>query len=154
MKKIILVSMTLLLLAVCSTLFSLSSCTKTFADTKTDTVYKCQSTINGLWIGSVTVDGRPDMTHYYSLIIKPDGTMINDTKNAQGTQDLNVGKWTLLGDTLTCITTCVYGIPENLGIVEKHTAIFNQSTGTLTSGTWENYPNPYGKGTFTVTKVN
>lgn len=111
------------------------------------------SKIEGLWIGYYTVDGQPGMgQQYFSFVIKPDGTLINDTKG-ENQQHLSLGTWTLTGDSFAATATCVYGLPVNMGIVENHTATFNKSNGTLTSGVWKNVPPRTGLGTFVLTKV-
>ena len=111
------------------------------------------NSIEGLWIGSYTADGFPNLgQQYYSLIIKPDGTVINDTE-AENEQHLAPGTWTLTGDSFTCTTTCVYGFPVNIGVTQTHTATFDKTNGTLTNGVWENVPPKVGSGTFTLTKV-
>ena len=108
---------------------------------------------HGLWIGAYKVDGEPRFgEQYFSFIIKPDGTMINDTK-WEGQQHISVGSWTLNGNLLSCTATCISGLPSNLGIKEKHEAKIDKSTGIL-SGTWKNAPPLNGSGTFTLTKVN
>ena len=110
-------------------------------------------TIQGLWIGTYKVDGQADLgEQYFSLIIKPDGTMIADTKG-QNLQHLAPGTWSLTGTALTCTFTCVYGLPSNIGIKEISNATWDK-TGKLT-GTWKNDPvTPEGSGTITLTKVN
>ena|SRR5688572_4460568 len=111
------------------------------------------TSIEGLWIGSYAVDGQPGAgLRYYSLIIKPDGTVINDTK-AENQQHLAPGTWTLTGDSFTCTTTCVYGLPINIEVTQTHTATFDKTNGTLTNGTWVTAPPKVGSGTFTLTKV-
>jgi len=108
--------------------------------------------IQGLWIGTYTVDNQPDLgQQYFSLIIKPDGTMIADTRGLDK-QHLAPGTWNLSHDTLTCSFTCVYGLPINIGVTEKSTAVWDKS-GTLT-GTWQNDPTPTGSGKITLTKVD
>ncbi len=121
---------------------------------KDDTPKPGTHIIQGLWIGLYSVDGHPETTpEYFSFVIKPDGTIINDTK-ALNQQHLNIGTWTLAGDSsFSCTTTCVYGLPNNIGVVENHTAKFSKSAGTLSNGVWKNVPPLNGSGTFTLTKV-
>ena len=129
-------------------LFQLSSCEKNDV-----TPLPTTHTIEGLWIGSYTVNGQPNLgNQYFSFSIKPDGTVVNDTKG-ENMQHLNIGNWTLTGDSLSCTTTCVYGLSSNLGVVEKHTAKFDKIKGTLTNGIWKNVPPMNGSGTFSLTKV-
>jgi hypothetical protein len=109
--------------------------------------------IEGLWIGSYSVDGQPSLgEQYYSVVIKPDGTMIEDTKWS-GKQHLSIGTWKLDHDTLNYTATCVYGLTANVGTTEKHAAIFDASKGTLSSGKWQNVP-VSGSGTFTASRIN
>ncbi|MDE3250073.1 MAG: hypothetical protein KGO82_15525 [Bacteroidota bacterium] len=122
------------------------SCSKSNSTTSTP------PTIYGLWTGTYLVNGVARPPQYYSLIIKTDGTCVNETMG-DGQQHFSPGNWTLVKDTLTCITTCVYGLPSNIGVTQKHTAVFNSTQGTLTLGVWQNYPTPTGTGTFTLTKV-
>jgi hypothetical protein len=146
MKKLLMSTIVLITFSISAILFQASCVKEIKADTPTT------STINGLWIGSYTVDGQPDLgQQYFSLIIKPDGTMIADTKG-QNVQHLAPGTWELSGSTLTCSFTCVYGLPVNIGVKEISTAAWDK-TGKLT-GTWKNDPSPGGSGTITLTKVN
>ena len=140
-------SVALVTFAVASLVFQISSCKKATAQT-TPTHYP----IEGLWTGTYSVDGSPGLgDQYFSFIIKPDGTMINDTKYT-GEQNLAIGTWTLTGHTLTCNFTNIYGQPAHLGVVETSTATWDE-TARLTSGVWQNVP-PSGSGTFTLNRVN
>ena len=108
--------------------------------------------IEGLWIGTYSVDGFPNLgQQYFSYVIKPDGTLINDTKS-NNNQNLCVGTWALTGTTLTATYEVVYGEAANIGIEQLSTATWEKS-GKLT-GTWQNPINASQKGTFTVTRVN
>ena len=109
------------------------------------------SSIEGLWVGLYTVDGQVGQ-RYFSFVIKPDGTVIND-KKAENQQYLSIGTWTLTRDLFECTATCVYGLPINMGVTETHTAEFDKANGTLTNGIWKNVPPLDGSGTFTLTKV-
>lgn len=112
---------------------------------------RSSSSIEGLWVGLYTVDGQLGQ-RYYSFVIKPDGTIINDTK-VENQQQLNIGSWTLTGDSFECTTTCVYGLPERVGVTETHTATFDKANGALINGAWKTVPPTNGSGTFTLTKV-
>ncbi|MEP6749532.1 MAG: hypothetical protein ABJB86_17475 [Bacteroidota bacterium] len=126
----------------------MSSCKK--ANAQTSASYSIQ----GLWIGTYTVDGQLNLgQQYFSFIIKPDGTMINDTKGAN-VQHLSPGTWALTGDTLSCTYTSVYGSPSNIGVTETSKAYFSKTGGTLSSGIWKNVAPLTGSGTFTLTRVN
>ena len=121
-----------------------SGCTK-------DNDPQTNATIEGLWIGTYTVDGYPNLgQQYFSFIIKPDGTMINDTK-AENKQHIALGTWTLTGNAFSSSFKCIYGLPVNIGITETSTATLDKA-GKLT-GTWSNIAPLTGGGTITLTKV-
>jgi hypothetical protein len=128
-------------------IFQISSCSKD------DTPAPSNASIYGLWAGTYATNGAAGVEEYFSLIFKPDGSLINDTKG-NNQQHINLGIWSLTGDQITCNVTCVYGLPANLGIQEEFTATFDKATGKITKGTWKNTPPLNGSGTFQVVKVN
>jgi len=111
-----------------------------------------QSKIEGLWIGTYTVDQTPSAGQQYaSYSIKPDGTMISDSKNI-GVQNICIGTWTLTGTTFSSSYHVIYGDSQNIGITQTITATLD-NTGKL-SGTWVNNDSGNYSGTFTMTRVN
>jgi hypothetical protein len=147
MRKLLMGSIALTTFAAAIAIFQIASCKKTDAQPPSTT------SIEGLWIGTYTVDGKPDWgEQYFSFVIKPDGTVINDTEG-ESQQHLSIGTWALAGDKFTCTTTCVYGLQSNMGITENHTAIFDKTKGTISNGVWKNVPPLNGSGTFNITKV-
>jgi hypothetical protein len=141
--------LTAFLLAFMSLTIGLASCEKDDDDPD-----PTPATIEGLWIGTYSVTQIPSAgLQYYSLIIKPDGTLIADTEGLDE-QHFNVGTWTLTGNTFSATTTCVYGLPSSIGTVQTHTATFDKTTGTFTNGVWADVDAPPNiSGAFTVTKV-
>jgi hypothetical protein len=153
MKKIVLSSLSLLVLTFI--LFtSQTGCKKeTIIDnTKVDTVYKCTPTIQGLWTGNqlnTSGDGQA-----FSWSIRPDGTASYEN-TISGIRHLCTGTWTLTNGTLTCYTTCVYGLDRFIGAEQTFTANYNATTGALTNGTYvTTTPSLQDTGTFTLTEVN
>jgi len=145
MKRAFMSAIVLLVFSISIVLFQLSCKKQAVAQPGTPS-------IQGLWTGTYTVSGQPELgQQYFSLIIKPDGTMIADTKG-ENTQHLAPGTWSLSGNQLTCNYTCVYGLPANVGITEIAIATWDK-TGKLT-GTWKNDPDTQGAGEITLTKVN
>jgi hypothetical protein len=145
MRKLFMTSVALATMAISMALFQMTSCKKAEAQPSGT------SRIEGLWIGTYAIEGQPELgKQYFSLIIKPDGTMISDTKFADQ-QHLSIGNWQMTGVTLNCSFTCVYGIPQNIGITETSTA--NLNNGKL-EGTWSNVPPLTGTGAISLTKVN
>ena len=141
----------LFLIFIVSAIFiQFSSCKKDDDTAPTPTTYS----IEGLWRGTYSVDGHPELGQQeLNLIIKPDGTMTNDSE-AGPQQHVALGTWTLTGDTAFLSTaTCVYGYPQAIGSMQKHKATFNKTTGLLTLCTWVNLAPVTGSGTFTLTKI-
>lgn len=145
-------SLVLTTFAAASLLFQMSSCKK--ADAQNNNCPPQVYAVTGLWEGTYTFNNEPGLgSQYWNLVIKEDGTMVNETEYT-GTQHFNVGSWSMSGDTLVCHFTCVYGLPQHIGISERATAVFDPSAGTLSFGTWENTPVATGSGNFVVTKTN
>ena len=148
MKKLLMSALVLSAFACSILLVQMTSCKKSNA--QTPVVYSIQ----GLWTGLYTVDGQPNIgQQYFSFVLKPDGTIINDTKGG-GVQNLCVGSWALTGDTLACSYTCVYGVPASIGVTQTAKAYFDKTAGKLTSGTWKNLAPSSGTGTFSLNRVN
>lgn len=146
MKKILMSAIVLIVFSLSIILFQISCKKGALADPTPVT------SIHGLWVGSYTVDDQPGWgEQYFSLIIKPDGTMITDSKGA-GQQHLAPGTWTLKSDTLKCSFTCVYGISTNIGIKEVTVAVLDKD-GKL-RGTWKNAAAPIDSGKIVLSKVN
>lgn len=146
MRKFFMTSVALTTMAISMVLFQMSSCKKAEAEPPVT-----PPTIEGLWIGTYTTDGHTEFgKQYFSFVIKPDGTLINDTKG-DNKQHLNIGTWQMNGGTLSCTFTCVYGVASNIGIAETSTASLDEK-GDL-QGTWKNIPPLTGSGTFSLKKV-
>jgi hypothetical protein len=124
-----------------------ASCTK-----EDDDPVEVENTIQGLWIGSYTVNGQPGLgQQYFSLVFKPDGGIIYEGK-AGGQQHLNVGTYTLTGGNFVATTTCVYGLAQNIGVQQEITGEFDKATGTIRNGQWKSL-NPAGTGNFVVEEI-
>jgi len=150
MKKLILSSFAITTFVFSIAIFQLSGCKKDETpSTTTPTTYP----IEGLWIGTYSFDGQSSLgQQYFSFTIKPDGTMITDTK-LSNQQYLALGTWSLNGSTLTCAFTYIYGPAPGAGSSQTTTAKWD-NTGKLT-GTWKNVSPANGAtGTFTLTRVN
>jgi hypothetical protein len=162
MKKILMGTAVLLVFALAITMIQMSSCTKAVSQTtavKTDTIYvnTCSTdSITGLWIGTYVGDGYSTPPQFFSLVIEPNGNVINGTQaNADpNSQYLNLGTWQLSGDTLNLSYKNVYGVGaiSYIGDVQNATAVFDKNAGTLT-GTYTNITIT-GSGEFTLHKVN
>ena len=147
MRKLFLASIGMTTFSLAIILFQMTSCEKAEAQSQQTTSFP----IEGLWIGKYTINSEPSMgQQFFSIAIKPDGTAVVETKYGN-TQHLSVGNWVKSGATFTCNFTCVYGLPQHIGIVEKFVGTWNDS-GKLT-GTWENVP-PSGTGNVVLERVN
>ena len=129
------------------TLFQLVSCNKAKAE------MPCIGTLNGLWIVTQTDDQHPEYgSTYFSIIIKPDSSMIADTKGPS--QHLSIGNWTLSSNNLlNCNTTVVYGLQVNLGHQQILSCQYNKASNTISAGTWITYPGGSSTGKFTAKKI-
>jgi hypothetical protein len=135
-------------------LFVFNSCTKDNVNpSPTPATVTTNFPIEGLWIGIYTQNGQPALgERYFSLAIRPGGTMVSDGKVGTTDSNLSTGTWTLTGDTLRCSFTCVYGLPNNVGVSQAYKAVWDQ-TGKLT-GNWNNFLSPSSSGVITLKRVN
>lgn len=98
--------------------------------------------IEGLWIGTYTVDNLPSQgSLYYSFIIKPNGEVLTEGKGGDGVTYYAAGTWELTDNTFTATYTSINF--KGLPVQQSATATFS-NTGTLTNGTWEDINNPNG----------
>ena len=116
MKKILMASMVLTILAATIFMVQISSCTKTTAQSRTiyDTVKVvirdtfCPNThpITGLWVGNFTVDSKFNIPGVfdYSFTIYPDGTFLTRSKQSSGTY-YGSGTWKLSGNSIFTATS-------------------------------------------------
>ncbi len=108
--------------------------------------------IEGIWTGSYTVEQSPDLgEQYYSMVLKPDGTLINETQG-EGQLHIANGTWEMDGDKLICNTICIYGKYSNIGVRQLHTASFDRKSGKITNGEWKDLSSQGWGGSFTITK--
>lgn len=107
--------------------------------------------IAGLWTGTYTVDQLPSQGNlYYSLIVKPDGTLLTESKGGDGKTYYASGTWTLNGAVFS------YTIMAFHVDIQQGGTLTYSSEGKLSSGTWKNINNsPTQSGTFpTMNRVN
>jgi len=150
MKKIVVNVLSILIF----TLFISSTQTSCKKDTVSnistvDTVYRCAPSLTGLWIGSQqNVSGG----QAFSCSIRTDGTFSYEN-TISGTRQLCTGTWSLTNSSFSANTTCIYGLPGNIGVTQSFTADYNSSTGILSNGVWNNTTPNNDSGTFTLTEV-
>jgi hypothetical protein len=137
------------IIAVFLSIILLSSCTKESINTYP---------IEGLWIGSYTVDGLPlQGEHFYSLAVYPDGKVVTKSKAADGKDHFSSGTWAMSSNNIFSATiTTVSPNSGSTAITQEITATYSKS-GILTNGTWNDTVSPYtkNKGKFsTFQRVN
>lgn len=99
--------------------------------------------VEGLWIGTYTVDRSPNQAPlFYSFSVKPDGTILTESKGGDGVSYYSEGTWTLTGDQFSFAITTIN--VEPLPIKQSGKLTFHNS-GKMTEGTWEDVENPYTK---------
>jgi hypothetical protein len=136
MKKMFLASVALVALACSLTLFQMSSCTKTLAETKIDTILKCPTSIVGLWEGTYTV---PDGTSFYfSFSVYPNGTMSYKGKGRYNGSDNYIvfadGTWKLDGANFTFAVTTINDPYSAAQSNQIGSATYNADDETLKNG--------------------
>lgn len=144
LKRNTLSSILILFLVAVWASFLVSSCKK-------ESVQPVTYGLPGLWSGTIAdaVSGPQD----YNMSIKPGGKITFEAING-GQQHFGVGTWTLNGTAFTSNVTTLYGASFNVGTKQTFTAVFDSSTGTLSSGKWANTSPANNSGTFSLTRVN
>lgn len=134
----------LFLQTVLTAILFVSACTK---ETKPTEPPAQTYPIEGLWLGTYSVDGMPAQGQlFYSFAIYPDGTLLTKSKGGDGKFYYSSGTWTLSGGkvfngTITTFET----FNSALKVTQTVTATFSNS-GKLTDGTWKDTNNPHGPG--------
>ena len=107
--------------------------------------------IQGLWIGTYSVDQLPSQApQYFSYVIKPDGTIICESVGASQ-KYYSAGTWTITGTAFTSTYTS-FSYPSGQGPATQTASATYDNSGKLTTGIWRN--SPISSGTFTMTRVN
>ena len=104
MKKILMGSLVLTVLAAAIVTVQMSSCTKTTA--QTNACPTATYPITGLWVGSFTIDSIYNIPGVfdYSFAIYPDGTFVTRSKQSSGTY-FGSGTWSLSSDSIFTATS-------------------------------------------------
>jgi hypothetical protein len=100
--------------------------------------------IEGLWIGTYTVDQNSEQQPlFYSFSIKPDGTVLAESKGSDGISYYSSGIWTLTGNKFDCTITTINLNPKP---ITQSASLTYDNSGKLTNGTWKDIDNPYNSG--------
>jgi len=122
-------------------------------DHGTFTLKKTQDQVQGIWGGTAT--NVANITIPYFLTIKADGTCSFEGISAGKEEDFGIGTWTLSGTTFTASLTTLYGVSNNIGIIQTATGTFDSKAVTLTSLTWKDVSaGATDQGTFALTTSN
>lgn len=141
----------MLLSALCAALLvGFFSCDKDNDDDNSPTTY----TVADVWVGTYTVDQLPAQGALeYNFFIKPNGTLVTQSKGANAATYYAAGTWTLTADTLRCTYTTI-NFP-NAQVTQTSKFAFNSSNGKLTSGTWKDGAGGSNfTGTYTLERAN
>ena len=107
--------------------------------------------IEGLWLGSFTVDNAPQPARYfYSFSIFPDGSVLTKSLGADGNYYFNTGTWTLSADSIFSATIVSINFPGP-AVTENITANYSAS-GEMTNGKWTEIANGSQSGKFSTMK--
>src|SRR5437868_4341101 len=108
MKKVLMGSIVMLLFALTSIIFQMSSCKKANAQENCPTpTYQ----IAGLWIGTYSVSCLPEQGQlFYSLSIYPDGSILSKGKGADGNYYYGEGTWTISSNNILSATVTSFVI--------------------------------------------
>lgn len=133
------------------TVLAVSSCQKDSTPPPTPTpTYP----VEGLWIGTFTVDNNPSQagTYFYSYAVYPDGSILVKTLAADGNNYYSPGKWTLsnANEFSATFTSLNFSGAE---VTQTITANFSDS-GKMTNGVWTDIKNATQTGKFSVERVN
>lgn len=132
------------------------ACQKTTAASATTTPCPTvqPNSIIGLWTGTYTLDGGSVPGEpFYSLIFKPNGEIINDTKGAN-VQYLSVGNWVRTGNNFEINVSIVAGNPSLLNMRQIQSLTWDSAGNRITNGRWRNFTSSpiNSSGIFTITK--
>jgi len=135
----------ILLAATCLLVFS--ACSKDSATVEND-----QYPIEGLWLGSFTVDNDPRQpdTYFYSFSIFPDGSLLTKSLGADGKYYFNTGTWRLSEDSVFSATIVSINYPGP-AVTESITANYSAS-GEMTNGKWTEIANGAQSGKLSTMK--
>jgi hypothetical protein len=133
------------------TVLAVSSCQKDSpSPPPTDPTYP----VEGLWIGTFTVDNNPAEagTYYFSYAVYPDGTILVKTLAADGNNYYSTGNWTLsnTNEFSANITSMNFNGAQ---VTQSITANFSDA-GKMTDGVWTDIKNANQTGKFSVDRVN
>lgn len=132
-------------------LFAVFSCKK---DSSTPAPTTPTYQIEGLWIGTFTVDNDPSQagTYYYSYAVYPDGSILVKSLAADGNNYYSTGSWTLSSSNVFSATfiSMNFNGPQ---VTQTITANYS-NTGEMTDGIWTDTINGSQTGKLSMARVN
>ena len=135
-----------------TSLFAFSSCSKD--STKPTTPATPTYPVEGLWIGTFTVNNNPSQsgTYFYSYAVYTDGSIIVKSIPADGNTYYSAGKWALSNTNVfsATFTSMNFNGPQ---VTQTITANFS-NIGEMTDGTWTDKINASQAGTLSMKRVN
>ena len=110
--------------------------------------------VEGLWIGTYTIDNSPSESgiYFYSYVVYPDGSILIKGTGADGNSYYSIGTWTLSDSTKfsATYTTINFSGPQ---VTQTLTAKFS-NTGKMTEGVWADTKNGSETGKLSMQRVN
>lgn len=110
-----------------------------------------QSDLVGIWVGTYTARQVPEQGElYYSFIIKPDNTLITESKGNDNRTYLHLGEWEIKDSFFT------YKLQGVMNDVIQHGRLKINDCNNMSAGTWRDINNrPNLNGTFpAMRKIN
>lgn len=133
------------------TALAVSSCQKdSTPPTPTTPTYP----VEGLWIGTFTVDNNPSQagTYFYSYAVYPDGSILVKSLPADGNTYYSAGQWTLSNANVFSATFTSMNF-KGAQVTQTITANFSD-TGKMTDGVWTDKINANQTGKLSMERVN
>ena len=133
------------------TALAVSSCQK---DSTIPTPATPTYQVEGLWIGTYTIDNNPSESgvYFYSYAVYPDGSILIKGTGADGNTYYSTGKWTLSDSNLFSAKyiTINFNGPQ---VTQTITANFS-NTGKMTDRIWSDTKNGSETGKLSMGRVN
>ncbi len=140
-----------ILLALFAILLFTTSCEKEKDDPTTSSKYR----VEGLWIGTYTVDNDKTApgVYFYSYSVYPDGTILIKGLGADGNYYYSTGNWQL-SNTNVFTATVITVMFNGPAVTQTITANYSD-TGKMTDGVWTDVKNGVQVGKLsTMQRVN
>jgi hypothetical protein len=133
------------------TIFAFTSCQK---DSTTPTPTATKYPVEGLWIGTYTIDNSPSESgiYFYSYAVYKGGSILIKGMGADGNTYYSSGQWALSSTNVFSSTYTTINF-SGAQVTQTMTANFS-NTGKMTEGVWTDTKNGSQTGKLTMERVN